>query len=286
MRYEAPDTLEAATALLGGADGAARVLAGGTDLLVQMRADLVEPALLVDVKKIAELRRIADDEGGFRLGAAVTGMEVMEHDGFGQAWPGVAEAVKLIGSIQVRGRATLGGNLCNASPAADSVPALIAAGATATIAGPEGRREIPVERVATGPGATSLAGDEIVVAFGFPPRPPRSADAYLRFTPRTEMDIAVAGAAVDLTLDEAGVCTRARVVLGAVAERALPVPEAGDALVGSSLDEAALERLAAAAGAAARPIDDKRGTREYRIKVAGVLAQRAARRAAERARRR
>ncbi len=286
MRYEAPDTLEAATALLGGADGEARVLAGGTDLLVQMRADLVEPALLVDVKKIAELRRIADDDGGFRLGAAVTGMEVMEHDGFGRAWPGVAEAVKLIGSIQVRGRATLGGNLCNASPAADSVPALIAAGATAAIAGPEGRREIPVERVATGPGATSLARDEIVVAFGFPPRPPRSADAYLRFTPRTEMDIAVVGAAVDLTLDEAGVCTRARVVLGAVAERALPAPEAGDALVGSSLDEAALERLAAAAGAAARPIDDKRGTREYRIKVAGVLAQRAARRAAERARRR
>ena len=286
MRYETPDTLEAATALLGGADGAARVLAGGTDLLVQMRADLVEPALLVDVKKIPELRRIAADDGGFRLGAAVTGMEVMEHDGFGQAWPGVAEAVKLIGSIQVRGRATLGGNLCNASPAADSVPALIAAGATAAIAGPEGRREIPVERVTTGPGATSLARDEILVAFGFPPRPPRSADAYLRFTPRTEMDIAVVGAAVDLTLDEAGVCTRARVVLGAVAERALPAPEAGEALVGSSLDEAALERLAAAAGAAARPIDDKRGTREYRIKVAGVLAQRAALRAAERARRR
>ena len=286
MRYETPDTLEAATALLGGADGAARVLAGGTDLLVQMRADLVEPALLVDVKKIAELRRIAADDGGFRVGAAVTGMEVMEHDGFGRAWPGVAEAVKLIGSIQVRGRATMGGNLCNASPAADSVPALIAAGATAAIAGPEGRREIPVERVTTGPGATSLARDEILVAFGFPPRPPRSADAYLRFTPRTEMDIAVVGAAVDLTLDEAGVCTRARVVLGAVAERALPVPEAGDALVGSSLDEAALARLAAAAGAAARPIDDKRGTREYRIKVAGVLAQRAALRAAERARRR
>ena len=286
MRYETPDTLEAATALLGGADGAARVLAGGTDLLVQMRADLVEPALLVDVKKIAELRRIAADDGGFRVGAAVTGMEVMEHDGFGRAWPGVAEAVKLIGSIQVRGRATMGGNLCNASPAADGVPALIAAGATAAIAGPEGRREIPVERVTTGPGATSLARDEILVAFGFPPRPPRSADAYLRFTPRTEMDIAVVGAAVDLTLDEAGVCTRARVVLGAVAERALPVPEAGDALVGSSLDEAALARLAAAAGAAARPIDDKRGTREYRIKVAGVLAQRAALRAAERARRR
>ena len=286
MRYEAPETLDAATALLGGAGGEARVLAGGTDLLIQMRADVVEPELVVDVKKIAEMRSITEDGGAWRLGAAATGMEVMEHEAFAKAWPGVTEAVKLIGSIQVRGRATVGGNLCNASPAADSVPALIAANAIASIVGPAGRREVPVEEIGIGPGKTSLGKGEIVVSFDFAPRPSRSADAYLRFTPRTEMDIAVVGAGVDLTLDGAGVCIDARVALGAVAERVLLVPEAATALVGSKVDEAALDRLAAAASAAARPIDDKRGTKEYRIKVAGVLGRRAAQSAVERARQR
>ena len=283
MRYEAPETLEEAAALLAGADGEARVLAGGTDLLIQMRGDLVEPALVVDVKNIAELRALAVEDGRYRLGAAVTGMETMEHEGFNEAWPGVVDGVKLIGSIQVRGRATVGGNLCNASPAADSVPALIAAGAVAAIAGPGGRREAPVEDVATGPGVTSLAKGEIVASFLFPARPPRSGDCYLRFTPRTEMDIAVVGVGVNLTLDPDGTCVSARVSLGAVAERALLVEEAAAALIGGTLDDGALARLSEAASAACRPIDDKRGTIEFRTQVAGVLAERAARIAAERA---
>jgi carbon-monoxide dehydrogenase medium subunit len=283
MRYEAPDTVEGAVALLAGASGEARLLAGGTDLLVQLRAETIVPELLVDLKRIPELRGIAAEAGGFRIGAAVSGAELGEHPEVKALWPGVVEAFELIGSTQIQGRASLGGNLCNASPAADSVPAMIVAGAVVRVAGPAGTREVPVEEIATGPGQTSLAKGEIVVSLLLPARPARSGDAYLRFIPRTEMDIAVVGAGVSLTLDESGVCSAARVALGAVAARALLVPEAAAALVGTKLDEAALERLAAAASGACRPIDDKRGTKEYRIKVAGVLARRAALIAGERA---
>ncbi|MCH8189379.1 MAG: xanthine dehydrogenase family protein subunit M [Proteobacteria bacterium] len=276
MRYEAPDTVDAAVALLVGAGGETRILAGGTDLLVQLRAEWIEPDLILDVKKIPELTEISKENGGFRIGAAVTGAELGEHQGVKKAWPGVVEAVELIGSVQIQSRATMGGNLCNASPAADSVPALIAAGATAAIAGPNGRREIPVEDVGTGPGRTCLAKGEIVTSIFLPSRPAHSGDAYLRFIPRTEMDIAVVGVGVSLTLDASGACTAARVSLGAVAATVLLVEEAAAALVGSGVDEAALERLAAACSAAARPIDDKRGTIEFRTKVAGVLARRAA----------
>lgn len=285
MRYVAPETLDAALDLLAGAGGTARVLAGGTDLLVHMRAGRVAPTLLVDIKRIPELRSLEPCDGGWRIGAAVTGMELIEHGTFAAAWPGIVDGVRMIGSIQVKGRATLGGNLCNASPAADSVPALIAAGAVVTLAGPAGRRDVPVEEIATGPGRTCLAPGEVLVSFLLPPRPPGAGDAYLRFTPRTEMDIAVVGAGVNLTVDDGGVCRQARVSLGAVAERALLLPEAAAALVGTRVDDAALQRLAEAASAACRPIDDKRGTREFRIRVAGVLARRAAQRALERARR-
>src|SRR5687767_1100994 len=222
-RYEAPKTLEAAVALLSGANGQARVLAGGTDLLIQMRGGRVEPELVIDIKGIDEMTSIVAENGAFRFGAAVTSMELMEHGAFSKAWPGVTEAAGLIGSTQIKGRATVGGNLCNASPAADSVPAMIAAGAVASIVGPEGRREARVEDIVTGPGKTSLGKGEIVASFLLPKRPPRSGDAYLRFIPRTEMDIAVVGAGINLTLDANGVCTDARVSLGAVAERALLV---------------------------------------------------------------
>ncbi len=284
MRYEAPESLDTAIALLAGEDGVGRVLAGGTDLLVQLRAEMIAPDLVVDIKNISEMQAIDTENGGFRIGAAVTGMDLMDHEGFAKAWPGVIDGVKLIGSIQVKGRATIGGNLCNASPAADSVPPMMAAGAIASIVGPDGRRQAPVDDIATGPGQTSLAKGEIVASFLMPARPAQSGDAYLRFTPRTEMDIAVVGVGVNLMLDEAGTCSGARVVLGAVAARALLVPEAGDALVGTTCDDAALERMAEAASAACQPIDDKRGTKEYRIKVAGVLARRAAAIALERAR--
>jgi CO/xanthine dehydrogenase FAD-binding subunit len=283
MRYEAPATLDAAVALLAGEKGQARVLAGGTDLLIQMRNGRA-PDLLVDVKGIAELTSIAAENGEFRVGAAVPCMQLLEHAAFVKEWPGVADAAKLIGSVQIRGRATLGGNLCNASPAADSVPALIAAGVKVVVVGPGGRREAPAEDIATGPGKTSLAKGEIVTSFILPRRPAHSGDAYLRFTPRTEMDIAVVGVGVNLVLDDQGRCREARMVLGAVAERAVLVSGATAALVGSPMDDAALARLAEAASAACRPIDDKRGTKEFRIKVAGVLARRAATIALERAR--
>jgi carbon-monoxide dehydrogenase medium subunit len=276
MRYEAPTTLQAALALLAGAKGRANVLAGGTDLLIKMRAGHFETDLLVDVKGIPELTSIAAEDGGFRFGAAVPCMELVEHDAFAKAWPGVIDGIKLIGSTQVKGRATVGGNLCNASPAGDSIPAMIAAGALVNIVGPHGNREARVEDIATGPGKTSLAMGEIVTSFLLRRRPPRSGDAYLRFTPRTEMDIAVVGAGVNLTLDDHGVCTHARVSLGAVAERALLVPAAAAALIGTRVDAAARERVAAAASAACRPIDDKRGTKEFRITIAGVLSRRAA----------
>ncbi len=285
LRYEAPQSLQAAVALLAGAGGTARVLAGGTDVIVQMETDLIEPQLLVDIKKIAELRRITPENGGFRLGAAVPAMELVDHAAFAKAWPGVVDGVKLIGSIQIKGRATVGGNLCNASPAADSVPALVAAGAVARIVGRNGIREVPVESIPVGPGKTSLGKDQIVASLFLPPRPPHASDAYLRFTPRTEMDIAVVGVGVNLTLDPRGICTAARVALGAVAPTVLLVPEAAQALIGTPIDAAALDRLVAAVSAACRPIDDKRGTKEYRIKVAGVMARRAALMALERARR-
>src|SRR5512132_2086961 len=284
MRYEAPESVEGAVALLSAATGEARVLAGGTDLLVQMRADVVDPELIVDIKKIAETRAVMEEKGGWRIGAAVTGAELKENARLKKTWPGVVEAANLIGSTQIQGRATLGGNLCNGSPAADSVPALIAAGAMASLAGPNGRRDLPVEDVMLGPRKLALAKGEIVVSFLLLPRPARSSDAYLRFIPRTEMDIAVVGAGVSLSLDGGGVITGARVSLGAVAARVLLVVEAAQAIVGSRLDDAAQERLVAAASAACRPIDDKRGTVEFRTDVAGVLTRRAALIALDRAR--
>ena len=284
MRYEAPRSLDQAVALLAGEHGEARVLAGGTDLLVQMKTDIIDPVLIVDIKGIAETRQIKEEAGGFRVGAAVTGAELKEHAKLKALWPGVVEAANLIGSTQVQGRATMGGNLCNGSPAADSVPALIAASAKASIVGPKGRRELAVEDVMLAPRKLALEKGEIVASFLLPARPERTGDAYLRFIPRTEMDIAVVGCGICLTLDAKGVCTAARVSLGAVAARPLLVAEAASTLIGTKVDDAALQKLDAAAQAACRPIDDKRGTKEYRVKVAGVLARRATQIALERAR--
>ena len=283
MRYERPTTMKQASVLLTKEKGSAYVLAGGTDLLVRMRTGFIEPDLVVDIKRIPATREIASAAGGFKIGAAVSGAELGEHAKLKKAWPGVVEAANLIGSKQVQGRCTMTGNLCNASPAADSVPALVAAGAKAVIVGPKGKRTIPVEQVPVAPGKTSLKKGEIVESILLPKRPPRSGDAYLRFIPRTEMDIAVVGVGVSVTLDAKGVCTDARVSLGAVAPTVLLVPDAAKALIGTKMDKKALDALAAACSAACRPIDDKRGTREYRIKVAGVLARRAAQIARKRA---
>ena len=281
--FAAPTTVAEAVQLLANASGVARVLAGGTDLLVQLRSGVLKPDLIVDTKQIPELRTITTEGGGYRIGASVSGAEANEHAGLSKDWPGVVEAVELIGSTQIQGRASFVGNLCNASPAADSVPALVAAEATAVIAGPNGEREVPVEDVPIAPGRTSLAKGEMVIAVKLPPKPARTGDAYLRFIPRTEMDIAVVGAGVCVTLDGSGKCTAAKVSLGAVAPTVLIVPDAAAALVGSKLDDAALAALDAAARAACKPISDKRGTIEYRTKVAGVLARRAAATAFKRA---
>lgn len=283
IQYLAPKTLDEAVRAFAAAPGAARILAGGTDLLVQMRAGIRMPGTIIDIKKIPALTAIEDLGGGaFRIGAAVSGAVLAEHEGFRKAWPGVLEAINLIGSKQVQGRASPGGNLCNASPAGDSVPAMVAAGAIVTIQGPNGTRDLPVEAVPAGPGRTNLAPGEILVSFTLPKRPKGSADAYLRMIPRTEMDIAVVGLAVNLTM-EGGVVTAARVGLGAVAPTVLLVEDAGKALIGSRLDDAALEKAAAACRAACKPINDKRGTIAYRTKVAGVLLKRVAAIAAQRA---
>src|SRR5690606_13411113 len=203
VRYVAPKSLDEAVALLAGANGTGRILAGGTDLLVQMRAGVVAPSLIIDVKKLPEMMSSTKEkDGGFRIGAAVPGAEIEEHEELHRTWPGVVEAVDLIGSTQIQGRASPGGNLCNASPAADTIPAMIAAGAVVTIQGPKGRRELPVEKVCAGPGRTNLAPGEILVSFKLPPRPKGAGDAYLRLIPRTEMDIAVVGCGVNLTMEK------------------------------------------------------------------------------------
>jgi len=283
LSYAAPTTVEDAVKLLAGASGVAKVLSGGTDLLVQLRAGRLKPQLIVDTKKIPGLIGIREENGGFVVGAATPGAQIEAHAGMNKAWPGLVEAMDLIGSTQVQGRCSLAGNLCNASPAADSVPALYAAGAIAVVVGSNGRREVPVEQIPTGPGRTSLAKDEFILEFKLPPRPARSGDAYLRFIPRTEMDIAVVGCGISVTLDDKGVCTAARVSVGAVAPTVLLVQPAADALIGHKLDDATLAKLDAAAQAACKPINDKRGTIEYRTKVAGVLLKRTTAIAAKRA---
>jgi carbon-monoxide dehydrogenase medium subunit len=283
IRYIAPQTLEEAVGAYAAAAGAARILAGGTDLLVQMRSGVVRPGTIIDIKKIAETTGIEETaDGGFVIGAAVSGAVLAEHPRFGLVWPGVLEAINLIGSTQVQGRASAGGNLCNGSPAGDSVPAMVAAGAVVTIQGPNGRRELPVEAFPVGPGRTALTPGEILVSFTLPPRPKGSGDAYLRMIPRTEMDIAVVGVGVSLTLEN-GVVKAARVGLGAVAPTVLLVADAAKALIGSKLEDAALDAAAAACSAACKPINDKRGTIVYRTKVAGVLLRRTTAIAAERA---
>jgi CO/xanthine dehydrogenase FAD-binding subunit len=283
VNFAAPTSVDEAVKILAGAPGLAKPLAGGTDLLVQLRSGRTRPELIVDTKRIPELIGIREESDRFVIGASTPGVMIYENEALKRAWPGIVEGMDLIGSEQIQGRASFAGNLCNASPAADSVPALIAARATALIAGPNGRREAPVEAIVTGPGQTSLQKGEFIVEFHIPKPKPHQADAYLRFIPRTEMDIAVVGCGVNVTLDANGVCTDARVVLGAVAPTQVICEASAKALVGHRLDEPTLAALDAAAGGACNPITDKRGTIEYRIKVAGVLARRAAAIAFERA---
>jgi carbon-monoxide dehydrogenase medium subunit len=277
LDYVAPTTAEEATQALAAGGALAKILAGGTDLLVQLRAGRLAAGPIIDLKRVPGAMGIRQEgDGSFVIGAATPGAVIGEHQGLARAWPGVVEAAMLIGSTQIQGRASMAGNLCNASPAADSVPALIAAGATCVIVGPGGRRTVPAEAIAVAPGLTSLQSGEFVLEIRLPPRPPRSGDAYLRSIPRTEMDIAVVGAGVCLSLDEAGVVSAARIALGAVGPTVILAEAAATTLIGTRVDEAALASLDAAARAAASPISDKRGTADFRRKIAGVLARRAA----------
>ena len=282
LRYEAPTSIDAATSLLA-ENINIKLLAGGTDVIVQMHSERIEPELIVDIKNIPELKQITRTVDEFKFGAAISGKELMLNEEFNKVWPGIMDGVRLIGSLQIRGRASVGGNLCNASPAADSVPPMIAAGAVANIIGPKGNRDVPVEEIIVKPGQTSLSRDEIIVSFQLPNRPPKSGDAYLRFTPRTEMDIAVVGVAINLTLDNEGICNSARLALGAVAPTPILDRNAAEILIGTKVDENALENLASAVQKSCSPINDKRGTIEFRENVVGVLAKRVAEIAKKRA---
>ena len=281
MKYASPTTVAEAVDLLA-SDPEARVFAGATDLIPQIRAGRPEPSAMIDLKRIERMCAISSNGSSFTVGAATPTADICAHDGLASAFPGLVEASGLIGSDQIQSRSTWGGNLANASPAADTPPSLIVNDARAVIAGPGGERTVPVAEVATGPGATSLAPGELIVEFELDEPPARTADAYLRLIPRTEMDIAVVGAAARVTLNEDGTVAAAAVALGAVAPTVVRVPEA--ALVGNEASGEALAAVAAAAAAAASPIDDKRGTVAYRRQVAGVLARRAVSIAAERAR--
>ena len=283
VRYEAPTSIADAVRLMQ-ADPGARILAGGTDLLIQFRAGVRQPSAFVDVKRIPELGEIRVDENSARIGAGVAAAAICEHPVIARWWPGIVEATNLIGSTQIQGRATLGGNLCNASPAADGTCSLIVNRAVCVIAGPGGERRVSVDEFCASPGRTVLGRGEILVAVELRRPEPGTSDAYLRLIPRSEMDIAVAGAAVSVTVDGSGRCSAASVAVGAVAPTALLVPAAADALIGSEIDDEASERAADAARAVARPIDDRRGTIAYRRHVVGILVKRAAALAAERAR--
>ena len=273
-QYLAARTIDEAVNAHAKANGSARFLAGGTDLLVQIKSGIRKPNLVIDVKKIVELNSIEEiSENEFIVGASVSGANLNRNQKFSKLWPGVLEAFRLIGSEQIQGRASLGGNLCNGSPAGDSVPALIAAGCIALIAGPSGKREVPIEDFHTGPGKTVLENGEMLVSLKFPKRKPNSSDSYLRMTPRTEMDIAVVGCGVNVTLEN-NVCVAARVSLGAVAPTPLLIREASEIMVGTNLNSEILDKVSKICMDSCNPIDDKRGTVEYRTKVAGVLFKR------------
>lgn len=284
MEYCAPETLDEVCAVLGATPGPVKVMAGGTDLLARFAGGMPHPRLLVDIKRLPEARQISQQpDGSWIVGAACTSVDINAQAALVQAWPGLSEAMRSIGSVQIQSRATIGGNLCNASPAADSVPALITARARVRIVCGTGERELPVEEVILSPGRTCLRQDEFILNFILPARPVRSADAYLRMTPRSLMDIAIASAAVSLSLDESGGVIESYVALGAVG----PVPVCGISaariLLGSRLEDEVLQRFRRQVSAMCRPISDMRGTVEYRTDVAAVLAARAACMAYERA---
>jgi len=283
--YAAPTSLAEATALLAGAHGTARVLAGGTDLIVQLREHLRDADLVVNIKKIPELMELSySSQLGLRLGASVPCYRIYEHAQISVAYPALADAARIVGGWQIQSRASVGGNLCNSSPAADTIPALIALGAQCVIAGPQGLREVPAESFCTAPGRNVLHKGEILATIVFAPPVPFSGSAYERFIPRNEMDIAVAGAGSWVKLSADGTTIeQARIGLAAVAPTPLFAAEASQWLAGKSATDKTFERAGEFARKAASPISDMRGTAEFRRHLAGVLTRRTLAKAVERA---
>ena len=281
--YRSPESIEEAVDLLAASSGTVNILAGGTDLIIQMQGSIGDERLIINIKHISEMMQATLTDDALLLGPAMCCAELTSRADIKECFPGLIESAYLIGSSQVQGRASVGGNLCNASPAADTIPALIALGAVCHIVGPGGERSVNAEDFVTGVSSNCMADNELLRCIQIARPEPNTADAYLRFIPRSEMDIAVAGAAVSVTVND-GICTSARVAIGAVAPTALLVPAAAEALLGSDLGEEALDAAAAASTLAAKPITDRRGTVEFRKHIVGVLTKRAAGIAATRAR--
>ena len=284
VRYARASTVDEAIRFLRDGGEAARVLAGGTDVIVQARERRRQIGLLVDIKRIPDVMALPfSATAGLEVGAGVPLYRVYEDADVRTHYPALVESARVIGGTAIQGRATLGGNLANASPAADSIPAMIVLGAVARIAGPNGPRQIPVAAFCTGPGRSALESGEFIVTLQFPPPAAHSGSAWERFIPRNEMDIAVVNAAAYIAL-EGDVVSEARLALGAVAPTPLALDDAARALVGRRLDDAAIEEASRAAAAAARPISDMRGTEAQRRHLSGVLTGRVIRKAAARAR--
>ncbi len=284
--YAAPASLAEATALLTRPEGTARVLAGGTDLLVQLREHLRDADLVVDVKRVPELMELSyTPQDGLRLGASVPCYRVYDAAAVSAAYPGLADAARIVGGWQIQGRASIGGNLCNASPAGDTIAPLIALKARCVVVGPEGAREIPAEDFCASPGRNVLGRGELLVTILVSPPVVRGGSAYERFIPRNEMDIAVVGASSWVQLDPAGeTVVEARVALGAVAPTTVLAAEAGRWLAGRPATDETFAHAGELARAAASPISDMRGNAEYRTHLVGVLTRRTLARAVERAR--
>ena len=284
FQYLAPRGLEEAAVLMAEHAGSAQLLAGGTDLLIFMRNGRKSPDFIIDAKKIPELTRVQLDADRLIIGAAVSCRTIWEHPEIAERFPALTDVATLIGGIQIQGRATFGGNLCNAAPSADTVPPVIVYGAFAHIISARGERDVPVEEICTGPGRTSLAPDEILVSLSIPAPPANSGAAFLRFIPRNEMDIAVANAATRVDLDDSGTTFKtARIAIGAVAPTPLFVEAAGAALSGKPVNDASISDAAKIARDASTPINDMRGTIEHRKQLVEVLTTRALRRAIARA---
>jgi carbon-monoxide dehydrogenase medium subunit len=285
IEYAAPSTVEEAIAILAQHGSQARMLSGGTDIIVQTREGRRDVSVLVDAKKIPETTELRfEPDGSLLIGAAVPCAEIYENPEIQQRFPALVDSAALIGGIQIQSRASLGGNLCNSSPAADSIPTLIALRAVCQIAGPKGRRELPVDQFCTGPGRNALGDDELLVSLTFPAPQPNSGAAFERFIPRNEMDIAVTNAAAAVVLSADGrTFQSARIAVGAVAPTPLLVQAAGDALAGQPVSKESIERAAELAGEAARPISDMRGSVAQRKHLAKVLTRRVLETAVQRA---